>query len=426
METETPSARARRFQLIMGASLATLLLAYWLKVQCLAHPPGGGYEFRHYCYSDTYFHYGQYGFAAGATPYVTHWNEYPALTGIFSWVIAQFATDVVSWWQYHAWSLLAFGLAATYGLFRMGHDWRSAAPWVLGPTVVMSGLTNYDLWPIGFLGLGLWCYHERRLPLAGLFLGLGAAAKLFPGFLWPVLVVVLLNEARNKGLGWQDRALYKRPLRLTAGFLLGLLPVNLVLIAANRDLWMQTWRFQSERGTTYETIYYLVDQEILQPVFQHAMSVDEMNAVGALGFFGGSLWLLIWALRKRVVDAYTLSVAIVALYLLTTKVYSTQHTLWLLVPMVVARIPKWTWAILTAADLVALVWLYQMFTPPVGAFEGRDYAFEPNVRVASAARLIAIGIILAVAVWRLRRATMAPPAATVVAPGSSDQARMPA
>ena len=409
MEPSPSRERFTRLQLILASSGLTLVLAYWLKARCLKQNWNGSFEFRNYCYTDYYIHYGSYGFNQKVVPYVTHWNEYPALNGAFQFIISRLVDNVHDWWVYHAVSLFVFAMAATYALYRMGHDWKSAAPWVLGPTVLISGFTNYDMWPIGFMALGLWMFTEKRLGAAGLLLGLGAAAKLFPGFVWPPLVVALLNEARLRGVSWRDPGLYRKPARLTAGFLLGLVPINLVFLVQNPDVWMQTWRFQRERGTTFETIYYLFDQLVLQKHFQYAMTNEQMNIASALLFFGGSAAILLWALRKKTVDWATLSLAVVALYLLTTKVYSTQHSMWILLPIVVARMQRWPWVVFAAADIIGFVWLYQFFAPPLGETGGRSFEFIPVIQLAVAVRLAALAAMLYVSLRRIQREPAPPP-----------------
>lgn len=401
---EGPKERRDRFRLLFAASLLTLVLGYWLKVRCLHEPWTGGYEFRHYCFSDTYIHWWVYGFADGAIPYVTHWNEYPALTGTFSWIISLASNDVATWWRLHGLTLLAAALVVTWVLYKMGHDWRSAAPWVFAPTIVMSGFVNYDFWALGFLALGLWFHHERRPWLTGIFLGLGAAAKIFPGLLWPPVAVVLLNEARERGLGITDWHAWRDPAKVTGGFLLGLLPINLLYMAINFDLWRQTWTFQSERTTTYETTFYFLDRMVTQPIFDHVMTAGEMNLLSSLAFFTGSGLLLLAALRRRSTNTHLLALGVLLIYLLTTKVYSSQHGLWILPVIAMARLPHWTWASFSVADVVAVNWLYHFFTPPMGGqTNDRSFEFLPLVEVWVAVRLAILGIILAYVVWRVMR-----------------------
>ncbi len=78
----------------------------------------------------------------------------------------------------------------------------------LGPAATGSvSLTRFDLWPAALVACALWALAARRDGSAGLLLGLGIAAKLWPALLLPMLLVV---AARRGALG-----------RATSGALLG-------------------------------------------------------------------------------------------------------------------------------------------------------------------------------------------------------------
>jgi hypothetical protein len=78
----------------------------------------------------------------------------------------------------------------------------------LGPAATGAvSLTRFDLWPVALVACALWALAARRDATAGVLLGLGIAAKLWPALVLPMLLVV---AARRGGLG-----------RATSGALLG-------------------------------------------------------------------------------------------------------------------------------------------------------------------------------------------------------------
>jgi hypothetical protein len=65
----------------------------------------------------------------------------------------------------------------------------------LGPAAVGSvSLTRFDLWPVALVACSLWALSARRDAAAGVLLGLGIAAKLWPALLLPMLLVVALRR----------------------------------------------------------------------------------------------------------------------------------------------------------------------------------------------------------------------------------------
>lgn len=133
--------------------------------------------------------------------------------------------------------------------------WRLAgisprAPWLVAcvalvPTVVVFWEIKYDALPTALLVLGLVAAHGRRWSASGLWLGLGAAAKWFPGLAVPVLAVALLARRRTR----EAAALVGAS---AAGFLVVHLP-----FVGQVDALLAPYRFHAGRGVTGESLPYL-------------------------------------------------------------------------------------------------------------------------------------------------------------------------
>ena len=50
----------------------------------------------------------------------------------------------------------------------------------LAPGIVLAGFINWDMWAVALLALGMYFFSRNKLLLAGLFIGLGTATKLYP------------------------------------------------------------------------------------------------------------------------------------------------------------------------------------------------------------------------------------------------------
>lgn len=126
----------------------------------------------------------------------------------------------------------------------------SRAPWLVAcvalvPTVVVFWEIKYDALPTALLVLGLVAAHGRRWSTSGVWLGLGAAAKWFPGLAVPVLAVALLRRRRIQ----------------EAAALVGASAVSFLVVhlpfAGQWDALLAPYRFHAGRGVTGESLPYL-------------------------------------------------------------------------------------------------------------------------------------------------------------------------
>ena len=65
------------------------------------------------------------------------------------------------------------------------------------PCVAAAALINWDMLPVALTALGMLAWSRRRPGLAGIFLGLGMAAKLYPLFLLGPLLLLCLRVAAD-------------------------------------------------------------------------------------------------------------------------------------------------------------------------------------------------------------------------------------
>src|SRR2546430_1792752 len=78
---------------------------------------------------------------------------------------------------------------------------RRGRPWDIGvfgvsPALFLTATVNWGLLAVGFAIFGLYAWAKRYPALAGVLLGLGTAAKLWPGFLFIPLLLLGLRTKR--------------------------------------------------------------------------------------------------------------------------------------------------------------------------------------------------------------------------------------
>lgn len=374
--------------------LATLTLAAgWLfKAPCLQTydtVQGPQVDWRHsrqytaMCYSDILPRYGMGDLAAdGVFPYKTSWlenagtpqqkvryMEYPVVTGVFQWVNAKITDgwstlaawgwlpgavsgvlyfDITAFWLAGAWLVTIWALVELCG--RRVWDAALAA---VSALAFLHVFTNFDALATALATGGLLAWSRRKPGVAGVLIGLGGAAKLYPlFFLGPLLVLALRVGKLREGL----RTL------LAAGA--AWLAVNVPILLLYPSGWSEFFRLNSERPADPDSLYNALSYFTGWAGFDGRLGAGQapvvLNGV-SLGLFvlacGGIAWLaLAAAQRPRLAQ---LCFLVVAVFLLTNKVWSPQYSLWL-VPLGVLAIPRWRllicWMLVDAA-----VWAPRMY-----------------------------------------------------------------
>ncbi|OBA83520.1 hypothetical protein A9W99_07500 [Mycobacterium sp. 1164966.3] len=342
------------------------------------------------CYSDTVPLYGAELLNQGRFPYKSSWietdgsgapqtrydgkpavryMEYPVLTGVYQYVSMAVAktytalskliplpviAEVVVFFDVAAFGLALAWLAtvwATSGL--AGRRIWDAALVAASPLVIFQIFTNFDALATGFAMAGLLAWARRKPALAGVLIGLGAAAKLYPLlFLGPMLVLGIRTGRLRAVAGTAASA--------AATWLLVNLPV-LVLFPRG---WSEFFRLNTRRGDDMDSLYNVVKSFTGWRGFDPNLGFWEppmvLNAV-VTGLFvvccAAIAYIALTApQRPRLTQLAFLTLAA---FLLTNKVWSPQFSLWL-VPLAVLVLPHRR-ILLAWMTIDALVWVPRMY-----------------------------------------------------------------
>ncbi|MCV7410364.1 hypothetical protein AWC05_21105 [Mycobacterium florentinum] len=342
------------------------------------------------CYSDTVPLYGAELLNKGMFPYKSSWietdstgapqtsydgkpavryMEYPVLTGLYQYASMALAktytalsklaplpviAEVVVFFDIAAFGLALAWLAtvwATSGL--SGRRIWDAALVAASPLLIFQIFTNFDALATGFAMAGLLAWARRKPVLAGVLIGLGAAAKMYPLlFLGPMLVLAI-------------RTGRYRALARTAGVVaVTWLLVNLPVLVKYPRGWSEFFRLNTRRGDDMDSLYNVVKSFTGWRGFDPKLGFWEpptvLNAVVAVSFIVCCAAITYIALtapqRPRVPQLLFL---VVAAFLLTNKVWSPQFSLWL-VPLAVLALPQRR-VLLTWMTIDALVWVPRMY-----------------------------------------------------------------
>ncbi|PVZ10925.1 glycosyltransferase family 87 protein [Actinomycetospora cinnamomea] len=378
-----------RVVLLLG--VVVLALAWFAKAPCLQQYPGergleldwrDGRQYVAMCYSDTVPLYTAERLDVGGVPYVTSWvdrrddgseqvryMEYPVLTGFFQWANARLADvwlagagagllpgalpvvvyfDLSAFWLALAWLVTIWAVVR----LRPGRPWDAALA-AVSPLVAVHAFTNFDTLAVAGATLGILAWARRRPVLAGVVLGVGAAAKLYPLFLLYPLLLLCLRAGRMRAWG-----------QATAAGVLTWSLLNLPVAIAAPDGWWEFFRLNSERGADPDSLYNIVAGLTGWSGFDGPLAPGRapsvLNAVSALLFALCCLAIAVLVVRApRRPRFAAIAFLVVVAFLLTNKVWSPQYSLWL-VPLAVLAYPRWR-PLLAWMVLDALVWAPRMY-----------------------------------------------------------------
>ena len=326
--------RSRRtFFALLGVVLITLVAAWWTKGRCLFD--GGwenGQQYLSWCYTDILPLWFVEELNVGATPYLDHAVEYPVLIGaqmqVAALLVRAFIFDTDSWASgFYVVNVLLGApmyMVAAYRLFRMGVTPTRLLWFVAAPSFIVYAFMNWDAMAVMLVVVAIELHRRGRDVGAGIAAGLGTAAKLFPAFLIPIVVIARISQGR-----WRDGA--KHAAAAAGAWLV----VNVPVMIAAPSGWAEFLRLNRTRPADWDSLWYFWQQ-----VRDRAFDVPLLN-MWTLGLFvlGAAAIVLYGRRRMPPEELWRLLLPVLCWFLLTNKVYSPQFSIWLL-PLMALALPR--------------------------------------------------------------------------------------
>jgi uncharacterized membrane protein len=309
---------------ILATTLLVLLAGILVKKPCASGVWGDGRQYKRVCYSDIIPLFGTEHLTGGRLPYLDacsnsggQCDEYPVLTMYFMRLAAYASHSYSTFFYVNVYLLAVCAFVVAYLLYRLAAS--RALYFAAAPTLLVYGFMNWDLMAVALATAGTYAFVRRRDQWSGAVLGLGAAAKLYPGFLVVPFALDRMREGRRGSAA---------SLVVWAGFAFGL--VNLPFVVAAPHSWSTFFRFNSVRPVDWDSLWFVACTR-LHHVNSCSWSPAVVNVLSLLAFAG--LSVLVWVARARrqpYFPRWNFGFPLVALFLLTSKVFSPQYSLWLL------------------------------------------------------------------------------------------------
>jgi hypothetical protein len=356
-----PRSRATIAFLLLLLTLLSTAVGIGMREPCFsaAWTGGGNQQYTHMCYTDIPFMYQGRGFSQNQVAYYStnpnDYLEYPVITGAAMETAALLAKHVPGdannqgrwFYVFTTWFLLAFAAITVVALIGISgpRPW-DAAMFAIAPGLMLNGTINWDLIAVGLAAVALLAWARSKPIVAGVFIGLGTAAKLYPALLLVALVLLCWRAGKMKA--WA---------LCVAGAVGSWLAVNLPFMIENWHSWLYFYTFNKTRGADWGSLWLFLEYSPLHMSFdfkQINLLFGVLLLVSCIG-----IGLIAWLARNRPRVAQ-IAFLTAAAFILFNKVYSPQYVLWL-IPLAVLARPRWRdFLIWQACEVIYYggIWLY--------------------------------------------------------------------
>jgi uncharacterized membrane protein len=173
---------------------------------------------------------------------------------------------------------------------------------------------NWDLVPVALAALATVAFVQHRDRAAGIFIGLGAAAKVYPALLLVPFGADRLRQRDTKGAR-----------RMTVAAIVSWGVANAPFVFLAFGGWFEFYRFNAARPPDYESLWYLLCKLGICP------PTAIVNLVTPIAVVAGTAWIWRSTLRRHPdFPRWHMAFPLLVVVLITSKVWSPQYGLWLL------------------------------------------------------------------------------------------------
>jgi len=343
---------------LVTASLIGSALGFLNKAACRSGDWNVGLkQFQAHCYTDIYPLYFGEGLSAGKVPYTQHPVEYPVLIGAamqaVAWLVRPINDPYIRGREFFDATVVLLTLFAVVGTLATAYLAGRSRRWTallvaLAPGLILASFINWDLIAMGLVALGMAAWAARRQVLAGVLLGLAVATKFYPLVFFGPLLLLCLRAGRLRAFAVT-----------TVSAAVAWLAVNLPVAIVAPIGWARFYGLSAGRTADWGSIWYYFEIEHWPVV--GTLGIGSLDTFSFVAFLAGCVLIALIILaaprRPRLPQVFFL---VLAVFLLTNKVWSPQYVIWLVPLVVLARPRLWSYALWQLAEVgyFFAIWAY--------------------------------------------------------------------
>ena len=335
-------------------------------------------QYIHACYSDLPSLFGERGLIDNKWPYASKTNavEYPVITGLVMYATSFVAHSPISYFNINAIFLALLFIVVILIARRIKPEFAYLIP--LAPAMVASLYINWDLWAIATMMLAIYWFDRKQDIYSAIAIAISISTKFLPVFLLFPIAFILWRQNRIKEL--------VKYIGTTAGIWIA---INAPFALTTPTGWWRFYKLNMERQADWGSLWLALDQL--------GINLANLNYLAILLLLIGMTSVAIFLFElKHTPTLASVAFVVLAVVMISSKVYSPQYVLWLTPLAVIALTNKkdlhafWIWQIAETLYHVAIWQHLALFTGAHFGLQQGAYATITLLRVAATAYLAAI------------------------------------
>jgi len=327
--------------------------------------------YTHACYSDLPALFGARDLVHHLWPYSSASNsvEYPPITGLVMWVSSLPTHSDTIYFLINVGLIALLFMGTVLLVAKLKPELWYLLP--LAPAVIASLYINWDLWAVASAVLAIYYFDRRLYDYSAIALGLSIATKFFPIVLLVPSALIFYRRSQLRDL--------IRYIFVTAGIWL---LINAPFIIFNQRGWLRFFTMNRERGVDFGSLWYALNL--------FGISTSNVNWLSILLFLiGVSAYAVYFFGLGELPSLAQSAFIVVAIFTISSKVYSPQYVLWLTPLAILAMRDKkdraafWVWQ---GAELIYHLAIWEYLASYSGSHFGlpaRAYATATLIRIAA-------------------------------------------
>ena len=335
-------------------------------------------QYIHACYSDLPSLFGERGLIDNKWPYASKTNavEYPVITGLVMYATSFVAHSPISYFNFNAIFLALLFIFVILIARKIKPEFAYLIP--LAPAMIASLYINWDLWAIATMMLAIYWFDRKQYIYSAISISISISTKFLPVFLLFPIAFILWRQNRIKEL-----------LKYIGTTVCLWIVINAPFALTTPTGWWRFYKLNMERQSDWGSLWLAFNYL--------GFKFTNLNYLAILLLLIGMTSVAIFLFElKQTPTLASVAFIVLAVVMISSKVYSPQYVLWLTPLAVIALTNKkdlhafWIWQIAETLYHVA-IWQYlALFTGAHFGLQQGAYASITLLRVAATAYLAAI------------------------------------